>query len=113
MGVTLQDVSPLLAEANDLDDASGVYIDTAVPGGPAEGVLEGSTGSERIDGYTVPTGGDVVRQLDGTEIATRGDLATYLALETSPGDAMDVTVQRDGGEQTVELTVGTRPDPQI
>jgi S1-C subfamily serine protease len=113
MGVTLQDVSPLIAEANDLDDASGVYIDSALPDGPADGVLEGSTGSEPIDGYDVPVGGDIVRQLDDTDIATRGDLATYLALETSPGDTMAVTVQRDGDEQTVDLTVGTRPDPQV
>jgi S1-C subfamily serine protease len=113
MGVTLQDVSPLIAEANDLDDASGVYIDSAVPDGPADGVLEGSTGSEPIDGYDVPVGGDIVRQLDDTDIATRGDLATYLALETSPGDTMAVTVQRDGDEQTVDLTVGTRPEPRV
>jgi S1-C subfamily serine protease len=113
MGVTLQDVSPLIAQANDLDDAAGVYIDSAVPGGPADGVLEGSTGEQRIDGYDVPTGGDIVRRLDETPIATRGDLATYLALETSPGETMAVTVQRDGSEQTVELTVGTRPDPQV
>ena len=111
MGVTLQDVSPLLAEANDFEDASGVYIDSALPDGPAVGVLEGSTGSEVVEGIDVPTGGDVVRQLDETPIATRSDLATYLALETSPGDEMAVTVQRDGGMETVTLTVGTRPAP--
>jgi len=113
MGVTLQNVSPSIAAANDLDDASGVYIDTTVPDGPADGVLEGSTGTAMVNGFQVSTGGDVVRRLDDTEIATHGDLATYLALEMSPDDVMNVTVQRDGSEQTVELTVGTRPEPQV
>jgi len=112
MGVTLQNVSPLVAAANRLDDASGVYIDSTLPGGPAEGVLEGSTDTQRIEGVEVGVGGDIVRRLGDTPIATRGDLATYLALETSPGEAMDVTVQRDGSTETVSLTVGTRPEPQ-
>jgi S1-C subfamily serine protease len=111
MGVSLRSVSPLVAQANDLDDASGVYIDEAIPDGPSDGVLQGSTGSTTIDGVEVGTGGDIVRELDEVPIQTRQDLATHLALETSPGDSMAVTVQRDGQEQTVELTVGTRPDP--
>ncbi len=112
MGVSLRSVSPLVARANDLDDASGVYIDEVLPGGPSDGVLQGSTGSTTIDGVTVDTGGDIVRQLDGVPIQTRQELATHLALETSPGDTMAVTVQRDGQEQTVDLRVGTRPDPR-
>jgi S1-C subfamily serine protease len=113
MGVTLQNVSPTVAEANDLEDASGVYIDSTIPGGPADGVLEGSTGTSRVNGLDVSTGGDIVRRLDNTEIATRGDLATYLALETSPDDVMDVPVHRDGTELMFQLTVGTRLVPQV
>nr|WP_276252200.1 hypothetical protein [Halomicroarcula sp. SHR3] len=33
-------------------------------------------------------------------------------METSPGDTLSVTVQRDGGRQTVEITLGTRPEPR-
>jgi len=113
MGVSLQSVSPLVAEANDLDDASGVYIDSAIDGGPADGVLEGSTDTESIDGVQVGVGGDVVRQLDDTPTPTRQDLASYLALETGPGDVMAVTVQRDGEAEVIDLTIGTRPDPAV
>jgi S1-C subfamily serine protease len=112
MGVSLRSVSPLVAEANDLEMASGVYIDEVLPGGPSDGVLQGSAGSTTIDGVEVGTGGDIVRRLNEVPIRTRQDLASYLALETSPGEVMAVTVQRDGREQTVELTVGTRPDPR-
>ncbi len=112
MGVGLSNVSPVLAEANGLEQASGVYINSVVSDGPSDGVLEGSTGTARVDGVEVDTGGDVVRRLDDTATPTRQDLAAYLALETSPGDTLSVTVQRDGDRQTVEITLGTRPAPR-
>lgn len=112
MGVGLSNVSPTIAQANDFERASGVYINSVVPDGPSDGVLEGSTGSTVVDGVEVGTGGDVVRRLDDTPTPTRQDLAAYLALETSPGDTMAVTVQRDGGTETVDLTLGARPDPR-
>jgi len=111
MGVSLQSVSPLIADANDLDDASGVYIASALPDGPSEGVLQGSTGTRRINSVDVEYGGDIIRQLDDTPIETRQDLATYLALETSPEDILSVSILRDGSEETVELRLGTRPEP--
>jgi len=111
MGVGLSDVSPLIAEANDLAQASGVYINSVVRDGPSDGVLRGTTGRTAVDGVEVPTGGDVVRRLDDTPTPTRQDLAAYLALETSPGETMAVTIQRDGDTQTVDITLGTRPEP--
>jgi len=111
MGVRLASVSPLLAEANDLEQASGVYISYVQPDGPADGVLQGTSATRRVNGSPVDTGGDVVRALDGTPIPTRQALASYLALETSPGDTLSVTVQRDGETRTVEFTLGTRPEP--
>nr|WP_241991863.1 hypothetical protein [Halorubrum sp. SS7] len=38
------------------------------------------------------------------------DLASYLALRTRPGDTLEVTVLRDGTEQTIELTLVSRPE---
>jgi S1-C subfamily serine protease len=111
MGVRLRDVGPALAEANDLEQASGVYIDDVVAGGPSDGVLEGSTGDTFVEGIEAPTGGDVVRTLDDTPVPTRQDLSTFLALETSPGTTVDVTVIRDGSEETVPLELGRRPEP--
>ncbi|MBX0323528.1 trypsin-like peptidase domain-containing protein [Halomicroarcula sp. F13] len=111
MGVTLQSVDPLVAEANGLRRASGVYIDRIVDGGPSEGVLQGSDDSETINNTQVPVGGDVVRRLDDTRTPTRQALATFLALETSPGDTIDVTLVRDGQTETVELELGRRPRP--
>lgn len=111
MGVGLRSVSPLVARANDLDPASGVYIDRVVEGGPSDGVLRGSSGTELVSETSVPVGGDVVRRLGDTPTPTRQALASFLALSTSPGDTIDVLVERDGAERTVELTLGSRPEP--
>ncbi|WP_415381734.1 S1C family serine protease [Halosimplex sp. TS25] len=112
MGVRLQTAGPLLAQANGVDDRVGVYIAVVREGGPSDGVLRGNSGETTIDGQSVPTGGDVVVAMEDTPIPTREALASFLALETSPGDTIDVTVLRDGEEQTVELTLGSRPDPR-
>jgi hypothetical protein len=53
--------------------------------------------------------GDVVLVINETRIEDREDLLTYLLLETDPGDALNVTVLRDGKNQTVEVTLGERP----
>jgi len=111
MGIGLSNVSPLIAEANDLEQASGVYVNQVRSDSPSAGVLEGSSGSEVVNGTRVGVGGDIIRRLDDTPTPTRQDLAAYLALETSPGDTMAVTVQRDGSTQTVDLTLGKRPAP--
>jgi S1-C subfamily serine protease len=109
MGIRLRPVGPLLARANDVD--RGVYVDSVVPDGPSRGVFEGSTGETTIEGVTVPTGGDVIVAMEDTPIPQRQALSAFLALETRPGDTIAVTVLRDGAEQTVDLTLGSRPDP--
>ncbi|MFB6309242.1 MAG: S1C family serine protease [Haloarculaceae archaeon] len=111
MGVRLRNVSPLVAEANGLDGGRGVYIHQVVDGGPSDGVLQGSDGTRTVEGVSVDTGGDVVVRMGGTPIPTTQALSSFLALETSPGDTIDVTVVRDGSRQTVELTLGRRPEP--
>jgi len=111
MGVGLRSVGPGVAEANDLDPASGVYIDRVIDGSPSEGVLQGSSGTAVVSGREVPTGGDVIRRLDDTPTPTRQALATFLALETSPGTTIDVRAERDGEVRTLELTLGERPEP--
>ncbi|MFC7138316.1 S1C family serine protease [Halosimplex aquaticum] len=112
MGVRLETLGPRRAEAIGLDDRVGVYIALVRDGGPSDGVLQGNSGTTTIDGQSIETGGDVIVSMNETPIQTRQALASFLALETSPGDTIDVTVLRDGEEQTVELTLGSRPDPR-
>ncbi len=112
MGITLREVSPAVASANDLGDARGVLVVSVQNGGPSDGTLRPSTESTVVDGSRVPVGGDVILAMGGTEIRTAEDLGSYLALHTSPGDTVRVRVLRDGTPETVRLTLGERPSPR-
>ncbi|MXR42316.1 PDZ domain-containing protein [Halobaculum sp. WSA2] len=113
MGVRLLEVTPVIAEAYDIDDVGGVLIVEVLEDGPAAGTLRGTDGETTVDGVSVPTGGDVVVGIGGTDVEVQADLSNYLALETDPGDAVEFTVLRDGSETTVSFELGERPDPGI
>ncbi|WP_455449729.1 S1C family serine protease [Natrinema thermotolerans] len=109
LGASFTDVTPAVASANDLADRGGLLVVDIVGGGPAAGVLEPSPGTEYTGRGRVPAGGDVLLAVNGTALATKEDLESYLALETRPGDTVELTVRRDGTERSVSLELGTRP----
>jgi len=111
LGVGVVAVDPLIAAGNDLPTARGVYVTDVVDDGPSDGTLRGATDETTVEGATVPTGGDTITSLDGTEVTENADLSRHLALETRPGDTVQVGIIRNGSEETVEVTVGARPDP--
>lgn len=114
MGVLITDVTPEIIEANELSVTWGVYVVGTQEGLPADGVLQGSPEGEEttVRGRPVATGGDVITRLanNGVEwpIPTTERLSAFLALHTEPGDTIEVTVRRDGEEQTVELELASR-----
>ncbi|ESP88697.1 S1C family serine protease [Candidatus Halobonum tyrrellensis] len=111
VGVRLLEVSPTVAEAYGAADVGGVVVTDVVAGGPAAGVLRGATGSETVNGVEVPTGGDVIVAIAGTEVETQADLSNVLALDTAPGETVSLTVRRGGRRRTVSLELGERPAP--
>jgi len=111
VGIGLRPVTPALAAANGLDEGSGVYVHRVLEDSPSVSVFEGSTGTETAYDQEVPVGGDVIKTMGGAPIPTRQALASFLALQTRPGDTIDVGIVRDGTRQTVQLTLGSRPPP--
>jgi S1-C subfamily serine protease len=109
MGVSLDTVTPTIADANELTEPRGLLVVQTVRDGPADGVLQSST-VDSVDGTRLPVGGDVILAVDGTPMQSFEDLASYLALRTRPGDTVQLTILRDGSEQTVAMTLGSRPD---
>lgn len=109
MGVSFNDVTPAVAQANDLNEPRGLLIVNVGSGGPADGALQPSTSIRTVEGTRVPVGGDVILAIEGTKVRTPEDLGSYLALQTRPGDTVELTVLRDGSERTVEFELGTRP----
>ncbi|MFB6105638.1 MAG: S1C family serine protease [Halobacteriaceae archaeon] len=108
VGVRTVTVTPEVADANGLDEARGLLVVDVVDGTPADGVLMPAT-DETAGG--VPTDGDVIVGVGGHPIDAHQQLARYLLLHTRPGDAVDVTVVRDGERVTRSLTLDRRPAP--
>jgi len=112
MGIELLTVDRLVAEENDLPEATGVLIVDVTAGDAAEDAgLEGSDRTTTRGGEEIPVGGDVIYALDDQPIPDERALSTYLALETSPGDTITVDYRRNGVEESTSLTLGTRPAP--
>ncbi len=96
LGVRIQDVSDDVAEAIGLEEVRGALV-TDVPEGPA---LE--AGMEA---------GDVILSFDGSEIEDTRDLVQKVA--NSPiGEEVRVVVFRDGGTETLRVTLGRREEAQ-
>jgi len=102
-------VNLLLAQANDLPTQQGVYIHQVVPDGPAARAgLQGSSGSTAVNGLDIPTGGDVILQVNGEPLNNLDELLEAIAF-SSPGDNLALTVLRNGQQQEVTVTLDARP----
>lgn len=112
IGIRTQDVNPAIAEAMGLEEARGVEVVEVVQDSPADRAgLRGATDSVQVHGTTYGVGGDVIVGIDGRHVRTIDDLLSYLALRTSVGDEVTLTVIRDGSERRVEMRLGERPEP--
>ena len=110
IGVTTQPIYPQLADRLGLPSDSGALIARVVAGGPAdEAGLRGSDQKIRFQGQQVDAGGDVITSIDGQKIVGETDLPELIT-RYDPGDTVDVGIIRDGDQQTVQVTLGERPD---
>lgn len=110
LGVRGGSVYPALVEAMDLSVNKGAYISEVITGGPsAKAGLHGSDSRTTIDGQIVEIGGDVIIAIDGQTIGSFEDILIYIALNTSPGQEVLLTIIRDGKEKQVTLVMEERP----
>lgn len=110
LGVSGYTVDPSLVKAMNLPLEQGAYVSSVTTGGPAEsaGVI-GTTDTITQDSRTVEIGGDVITAIDGQPIKTFDDLLVYLSLQTSPGQVITLSILRNGQNQDISVTLGTRP----
>jgi serine protease Do len=97
-GVTVQSITPEIAQNFGLKDTTGALIAEVAPGGPAE-----QAGIER---------GDVITAFDGKEIKSTADLPRTVA-ETLIGKTVTVRLLRKGKPQDVTLKVGELPSEAV
>ena len=96
-------------EALNVGAESGLLVQEVVPSGPAS--RAGIRGGDEIvdfNGMQVVLGGDVITRIGDRDVRSEDDVRAALA-EHEPGDEVAVELQRDGDEQTVEVTLGDRP----
>lgn len=91
LGVYIQNVTPDLAKALDLQTAKGVIVSKVQKDSPAEkaGLKEE----------------DVILEMNGKEVDNTISLSTWVAGQ-SPGDKVKLKIIRDGDEKTVSVTLG-------
>jgi len=99
LGVSIQEVSPELAEQFRLNDDSGVLLSDILPDSPAEdgGLLRG----------------DVVTAIDGVPFRSLSEFRNRIA-DLDPGTRTSLTVVRNGSQRTITVTLGSREeDPEV
>jgi 2-alkenal reductase len=110
MGIGMQDVDPLLAKHFNLAVRQGVLVTEVQPQSPASKAgLQGGTQIGDYAGGRIPYDGDIVVAIDGIKVVNADDLVSYLELNASVGDVIEMTVNRNGQEQRLQMTLGSRP----
>ncbi len=111
IGVKSQPLYPQLAEKLGIDAPTGSLISSVVSGGPADGAgLRGGSGDKiEFQGRKVTVGGDTIVAVDGQKLESENDLSRLIATY-DPGDEVTLTIIRDGDEQDIDVTLGTRPE---
>ncbi len=110
LGISGGSITPDVAKALKLPVSSGVLVNEVVKGGPAdEAGLKGGDTSATIEGANLRLGGDVITEVDGEKVSDMEEVINAVNA-ASPGDEMELTVDRDGETKTVTVTLGVRPD---
>jgi 2-alkenal reductase len=111
IGITsLNDLSLLEQEALGLPRATGVYVTSVTPGGPADDAgIRGGTQNTSIPG--LQAGGDLIIAIDGVEVQTFSDFIGYILRNKNPGDEVVLTVLRGDEELQIPVGLDKRPSP--
>ena len=89
---------------------AGVLVTEIVPGGPADsGGIHGGDRVVQAGSVEVALGGDIIVAVNGVPVASGQDLTTYLDTKTRVGQAVEVTVVRNGREERLSVTLEERP----
>ena len=91
IGVQIQDLTPDLAEALGTSHRRGAVVAQVIPGTPAE-----EAGIQA---------GDVIVEMNGEKVVGSSDLRNKVGL-LRVGDAVQLTIERDGQSITIDLAVG-------
>ncbi len=95
IGVGIQDLTPSLATKFGVQPGTGVLISQVYEGSPAE-----KAGLKQ---------GDIVLKIDGEKVSNMDELQQAIMYKDA-GQAITITLLRDGQEMTLEATLAKRPE---
>lgn len=95
---TLTELTLTIAQESGLQSTAGAFVRNVVADGPAESA-----------GLMV---GDLIVSVDGVQLASSGELASYLLMNKVPGDSVRLVYMRGNEPFEVELVLGVRPLPE-
>ena len=99
LGIKGGTISAPVAQSMNLDsNVLGVLVDSVMPDGPSN-----DAGLRR---------GDIIVNIDGEEVRNFEDVISYLVMQKSPGETVEIGVLRRGRSRTFEVNLGTRPTAQ-
>jgi S1-C subfamily serine protease len=92
---------------------AGLLVSEVTPGSPADKAgIRGGDRAVRVGRYQLLLGGDIITAINGKPVGDFQELTVYLETQTKVGDSVQVTIIRDGQEQTLALTLGEQPRSQ-
>ena len=110
LGIIGVDISPEIADALGLEEARGFLVTDVSRGSPAQKAgIQGGSSPTNIDGREITLGGDVILKIDENTVRKLDDVLTYLEREKKVGDAVQLTILRNGITENIALTLGPRP----
>jgi S1-C subfamily serine protease len=109
LGITSATVDKTLKDLN-LPVDHGALVQSVAPGGPADkaGIRAGDLPAT-LDNHPIQLGGDIITKIAGKEIRTKDDLQAAVA-DRKSGDTVKVTLLRASKVETVDVTLGERPN---
>jgi membrane-associated protease RseP (regulator of RpoE activity) len=93
LGITMDDVTPSMARALQLDEPTGVLINDVVEGSPAE-----AAGLQT---------GDIILAIGDREVMGTSSLSKVIRRH-EPGDEVPIKILREGKRKTIKVTLGER-----
>ncbi len=111
LGVRGRTITPEMVEAMDLPVEVGALIFAVEPGGPAaKAGLRGGDREVMVAGIPMVAGGDIIVAIGGTPVKRFDDVVNYLAIHTSVGDVVTLTVVRGTEQIEIDVTLEERPE---
>ena len=120
LGVSGQELTPVLSQQLGLSTTEGVYVVHVAAGSPAEkaglkGAVATQTQRRTPQSRATPQasagvakGGDTITAIDGKRVTKSDDISAYVDAK-QVGDAVSLSIVRDGQTQTIPSTLAAWP----